>query len=144
MAPFHVTQWATDALAQVRREVWNAARRAGHKQIARDLKGVRWALWKGGERLSQRQRAKLDWIERTNQPLYQAYLLKEQLRLVFQLPFEAALDLLEAWLEWATTFFLQPFIELANSIDKHLDAILNTLDHGVSTLAAKPSIRASA
>ena len=132
MDPFHVIQWATDALDQVRREVWNAARRAGHRQLSRDLKGARWVLWKGGERLSQRQRAKLDWIERTNQPLYQAYLLKEQLRLVFQLPFEAALDLLEAWLEWATTSFLEPFIELANSIDKHLEAILNTLDHGLS------------
>ncbi len=79
MDPFHVTRWATDALDQVRREVWNAARRAGDKQVARDLKGARWALWKGGERISARQRAKLAWIERTNRPLYQAYLLKEHL-----------------------------------------------------------------
>ena len=26
MAPFHVVQWATDALDEVRREVWNAER----------------------------------------------------------------------------------------------------------------------
>jgi hypothetical protein len=31
-------------------------------------------LWKGGERLTERQRAKLDWIEQTDQPLYRAYL----------------------------------------------------------------------
>jgi len=132
MDPFHVTKWATDALDQVRREVWNAARRAGDKQVARDLKGARWALWKGGERISARQRAKLAWIERTNRPLYQAYLLKEHLRLVFQLPFDAALDLLEAWLEWADYSPLQPFVELAHSIDEHLEAILNALDHGLS------------
>lgn len=75
--------------------------------MARDLKGAGWALWKSGERISARQRAKLDWIERTDRPLYQAYLLKEHLRLVFQLPFEAALDLLEAWLLWAASSLLQ-------------------------------------
>ena len=53
-------------------------------------------------------------------------------RLVFQLPFEAALDLLEAWLEWAESSLLQPFVELARSIDEHLEAILNALDHGLS------------
>jgi transposase len=132
MDPFHVTKWATDALDQVRREVWNAARRTGDKQMARDLKGARWALWKGGERISARQQAKLAWIERTNRPLYQAYLLKEHLRLVFQLPFDAALDLLEVWLEWAASSLLQPFVELVHSIDEHLEAILNALDHGLS------------
>ncbi len=132
MDNFHVIQWATDALDKVRREVWNAARRSGHKQLASDLKKARWALWKGAERLSERQQARLGWIERINRPLYQAYLMKEQLRLVFQLPFDDALDLLEAWLGWAETSALKPFVELAKSIDDHLDAILNSLVHELS------------
>lgn len=36
--PFHVIQLATDALDEIRREVWNQARRAGHKQAAKELK----------------------------------------------------------------------------------------------------------
>ena len=36
--PFHVVQLATDALDEVRREVWNEARRAGNMALARDLK----------------------------------------------------------------------------------------------------------
>lgn len=132
MDPFHVVQWVTDALDQVRRDVWNAARRNDRKQLARDLKGARWALWKGGERLTQRQRAKLEWIEKTNQPLYRAYLLKEHFRLVFQLPFDAALDLLEAWLEWAEASELKPFEQLVAVIDRNLEAILNSLVHGLS------------
>ncbi len=132
MDPFHVTMWATDALDQVRREVWNAARRGRNKQLARDLKGARWALWKGGERISARQQVKLAWVERTNRPLYLAYLLKEHLRLVFQLPFDAALDLLAVWLEWAEASGLQPFVELVHRIDEHLEAILNALDHDLS------------
>jgi transposase len=44
--PFHVIMLATDALAQVRREVWNEARRQGNLQLVRDLKGARFAVGK--------------------------------------------------------------------------------------------------
>ena len=36
--PFHVVKWASDALDQVRREVWNAARTHGQAGLARKLK----------------------------------------------------------------------------------------------------------
>jgi transposase len=131
MDTFHVVQWATDALDEVRRQVWNAARRK-NKKLAADLKGARFALWKGGDRLSARQQAKLDWIEKTNQPLYRAYLLKEQIRLVFQLPFDDALDLIDVWLDWALDSGLEPFVRLAKTITNHLDPILATLVHGLT------------
>jgi transposase len=44
--PFHVVMLATDALDEVRREVWNEARKAGDVTLARDLKGARYALWR--------------------------------------------------------------------------------------------------
>jgi len=40
---------ATEALDDVRREVWNEARRQGNLQLARDLKGARFAVWKNPE-----------------------------------------------------------------------------------------------
>src|SRR5680860_1211132 len=83
MDPFHVVQWVTDALDEVRRDVWNSARRAGQKAVAKELKGARYALWKNPEDLTERQQGKLADIAKTNQRLYRAYLLKEQLRQVF-------------------------------------------------------------
>ncbi|MCA1701624.1 MAG: ISL3 family transposase, partial [Actinobacteria bacterium] len=50
--PFHVVKLTTDALDEIRREVWNEARRQGHGQLARELKGARFALWKNAERLT--------------------------------------------------------------------------------------------
>jgi transposase len=76
--PFHVVKWATDALDQVRREVWNAARKGGQTALAREFKGARYALWKNPGNLTARQRAKLAWIARVNDRLYRAYLLKEE------------------------------------------------------------------
>ena len=69
---FHIVALASAALDEVRREVWNEARRAGDASGARWLKGARWALWKRPERLTERQRAKLQTIEHVNRRLYRA------------------------------------------------------------------------
>jgi transposase len=130
--PFHVVSWATDALDEVRREVWNAARRAGHTQLARELKGARYALWKNPEDLTQRQGAKLADIARTNSPLFRAYLLKEQLREVFRLPVKQATELLEHWILWARRCRLEPFAKLQRAIVEHRAAILDAIRHGLS------------
>jgi transposase len=90
--PFHVIGLATGALDAVRRQVWNDARRAGQTGQARELKGARFAVWKNPEHLTARQQAKLSMIQATNQRLYRAYLLKEQLRQIYQLPAQAALS----------------------------------------------------
>ena len=73
--PFHIVAWATKALDEVRREVWNAARRNGQNAVAKELKGARYALWKNPEDLTARQGAKLASIAATNQRLYRGYLL---------------------------------------------------------------------
>jgi transposase len=73
--PFHIVAWATDALDNVRREVWNIARRApggSRREVkgrsvpvniaqgdARALKRARYTLWKNPENLTDRQRTKL-------------------------------------------------------------------------------------
>jgi transposase len=130
--PFHVVSWATDALDQIRRAVWNEARRCGQTSLARDLKGARYALWKNPEDLTRRQKAKLADIARINKPLYRAYLLKEQLREVFRLPFRAAVALLDHWLAWARRSRLPPFVRLARSIRDHRATIVTTLRFGLT------------
>jgi transposase len=131
--PFHVVALASDALDEVRREVWNEARRAGDASGARWLKGARWALWKRPERLSERQRAKLQTIEQINRRLYRAYLLKEQLRVVFHEPDSAAaIALLDAWLAWARRCRIASFVKLAKTISAHRAGIIATLTHRLS------------
>jgi len=130
--PFHVIALATDALDDVRREVWNEARRAGQGQLARDLKGARFALWKNPENLTDRQQAKLAWIEKLNAPLYRAYLLKEQLRQIYRVAPQQAPALLEAWLRWARRCRLEPFRKLARTITDQRAGIIAAITHGLS------------
>jgi transposase len=144
--PFHVVSWATGALDEVRREVWRQARAAGELAShphgsrvlrlstggARDLKRARYTLWKNPGNLTSRQQAKLAWIEKTHPYLYRAYLLKEGLRVAFQLKGEEGKYALARWLSWAARCRIPEFVELGQKIRKHLDTIHAALDHGLS------------
>ena len=130
--PFHVVMLATDALDEVRREVWNDARKAGELAAAKDLKGARFALWKNPENLTDRQAAKLSSIQKTNARLYRAYLLKEQLRQIYRLPAEQAIKLLDEWIAWARRCRLPSFVKLARTITKQRAGIVAAIEHGLS------------
>ena len=130
--PFHVIQLATDALDEIRREVWNQARRTGQTDRARELKGARFALWKNPERLTDRQQTKLSMIQQTNKALYRAYLLKEQLRQIYRLPAKQAIELLEHWLKWARRCRLAPFVKLARTITEQRPGIIAAIRNGLS------------
>jgi transposase len=130
--PFHVVKWATEALDEVRRAVWNDARNNGQKALARELQGTRYALWKNPEDLTERQDAKLSWVQKTNAPLYRAYLLKEQLRQAFALRGKQGMDLIDRWLSWAMRCRLKPFVELARRVKKNLDGIRAALEYRLS------------
>jgi transposase len=78
------------------------------------------------------QRARLAEIAATNEPLYRAYLLKEQLRQALKLPPTEALELLDAWLAWARRSRLPAFVKLAQQVAAHLPGIAAALRYGLS------------
>ena len=129
---FHVVKWATDALDEVRRDVWRTARRAGMIDFASELKGARYALWKNPEDLTARQEAKLNWIATTNSPLYRAYLLKEQLRAIIAVKGRRGLKMLHAWLGWAARSRLPAFVKVGRSIRTNRDGIEAALMNNLS------------
>lgn len=131
--PFHVVQLATDALDEVRRELWRQARREKNLTLAKDLKGARFCVWKNPENLTDRQQAKLASIQTLNGPLYRAYLLKEQLRQIYRAdsPKEAE-ALLDSWLAWARRCRIPAFTKLARTIVVQRDGILAAVRLGLS------------
>ena len=105
--PFHVVEWATEAIDEVRKEAWREAqntvkelsnqlnRQKGRpkkedkksreltelKNRAQEIKNSSYALGKAPENLTPTQQTKLQIIAETNPRLYKAYRLKEELRL---------------------------------------------------------------
>src|SRR5665648_1011407 len=100
---------------------------------------------KAPERLTGRQQAKLATIQQTNQRLYRAYLLKEQLRVVFhEASVEGAIEMLDAWVVWAQRSRLPSFVKLAATIRADREAIVASLTHRLSNArmeAANTTIR---
>ena len=91
---------------------------------------ARYALWKKPQNLTSHQKTQLSTIKQINEPLYEAYLLKEQLRMVIQQSKkEDGLRLLDEWLEWAQVCELDSFVELARQIKAHHSEIEATLTH---------------
>ena len=130
--PFHLVKLATDALDDIRREVWNEARRAGQKQLAAELKGARFALWKNPGNLTERQQLKLARVQQLNHRLYRAYLLAQQLREIYRVGLDEAIALLDAWIKWARRCRLEPFVKLARTITEQRDGIEAAIRHGLS------------
>lgn len=141
--PFHVVAWGIEALDVERRRAWNQAsgrrnpttspyRRGKAMGTSLGIARARYALWKNPEDLTDKQRAQLDWIAKTDPRLHRAYLLKEGLRFVFAVKGDAGKHALDRWLSWARRSRMQSYVELARKITKHRRAIDHALDSGVS------------
>jgi len=122
--PFHVCQLASRAVDDVRRAEWNTAGKSktGH---GRWVKSVRWSLLKAPEKQTVRQLAALHEVSHANKRLYRAFLLKEELRLLYHLPDPALADThLTAWLAWASRSKLKAFVKLARTLRARRAGIL--------------------
>jgi len=130
--PFHVVGLAGRAVDDVRRAEWNTAGKSnsGH---GRWVKGLRWSLLKAPERQTVRQLAALHEVSHANKRLYRAFLLKEELRLLYHLDDRSLAEQhLNAWLAWASRSKLRPFVKLARTLRARRDGILAAIRLGLS------------
>jgi len=130
--PFHVCQLAGRAVEDVRRAEWRTAGKS-RTDHGRWVKGLRWSLLKAPEKQTVGQLAALHEVEHANQRLYRAFLLKEELRLLYHLPDpKLAEDHLNAWLAWASRSKLKPFVKLARTLRARRDGILAAIRLGIN------------
>ena len=91
------------------------------------------SLLKAPENQTIDQLARLGEAQQANRALYRAFLLREELRLLYHLPDRAlAAAHLDAWLAWASRSRLRPFVRLARTIRRHREGILTAIRLGLS------------
>lgn len=158
--PFHVVEWATEALDSIRKESWQRARailkeaekEAGKRHRGRpssddkaveklrkaredvkQIKNSKFALGKSPEHLTDNQRAKLESIQINDPILSRAYRLKEKLRIILKMKDpEAAREELKHWTMWADRSRIKTFRELSKKIKRHMEYILYFIRTGIS------------
>jgi transposase len=117
--PFHVCRLASRATDQVRRDEWNAHERS-HTSTGRWVTGTRWSLPKAPDRQTVGQLATLGQVQHANRRLYRAFLLREELRLLYHLDDPSLAPAhLDTWLAWAARSRLRPFVALARAVRAH-------------------------
>jgi transposase len=128
--PFHIVALANRAIDETRRELVQAADITARKVI----KGSRFLLLRGAENLTEPARNRLDDLMALNEPLYEAYLLKEDLRQLWHQPSaDAAGVFLSGWIQRAEATGLHHFRKLANTLKIHAFQVLSWFRFPIST-----------
>ena len=158
MDPFHVVQWANDALDTVRREEWQVAKtkakalrpkrtRLGRpskgdetpeevRRLTKEtntIKGSKYALLKNPDNLTDCQKQKLEQIkQKAGSHLFRTWELKEDLRAVFHAKdVNEAKSLLDKWLHDAAYCKIKPMVEVEKKVRKRKDDIIAAIELGI-------------
>jgi transposase len=125
--PFHVIQLGGKAADQVRRDEYNRHGRSSTGE-GKWIKGARYSLLKDPANQTARQLLKLAEVVTTNKRMYRAFLLLGELRYIYRLPKDEAVERLNAWLAWASRSRLKPFVKLARTIRAHKPGVLAAIE----------------
>jgi transposase len=128
--PFHVVALASKAIDETRRDMVRSLEGEDRKVI----KGSRFLLLRGLENLSENGLERLMLLMEMNEPLYAAYLLKEDLRMFWNVPdAEHGEAFLDQWTEQARGLDNKHFAKLADTLDDHRPGLLAWFSHRIST-----------
>jgi transposase len=128
--PYHVVAMVNKAIDETRRDMARELNQPERQYI----KGSRFLLLKGLENLSPHSLERLMKLMEVNQPLYQAYLLKEDLRMFWNLQDEQiGRRFLDTWINEARSLKLTHFVKLADTLERHYKGLLSYFKHRIST-----------
>ena len=149
--PFHVVEWANDALDAVRIDAWRRAleewralskdakddaakeKARAAKKTAESIKHSKYALGKNPENLTESQQKRLALVQAEDGAINRAHVLKEQLRLILKMDdVDAAGCCLDRWTSHAQRCRIPAFVELQRKIKRHREHIINAIRYGVS------------
>lgn len=129
---FHVVKLMNEKLTTLRRQLFQRAT-ADEKSV---LKGSRWLLLKNPENLREdrNEEAHLAAALELNEPLAQAYYLKEELRMFWEHTFRWPAQLfLQSWCERAIATGLKPLRTMAKTLMRLEEGLLNYFKHRISS-----------
>lgn len=127
--PFHVVAMVNRAIDEARRTMM----RDMNRKEKIELKGSRFILLRGLEKLNEKGIERLIHLMEINKPLYQAYLLKEDFRTFWSLSPADGATFLDHWIHLAKQTGIKQFRALAKSFKKNRKGILNYLKYHIST-----------
>jgi transposase len=120
-----------DAIDQIRRDVYREEKDLNKRKV---LKGTRWLLLRNGKDIFDAKfRSRLDNALKLNEPLAQAYYLKESLKEIWmQVNKQEAETVLDDWIKQAKESKVHRLVKFAATLTAHKFGILALYDHHIS------------
>ncbi len=126
---FHVVMHLGDAVDRVRREETRALREQGD----RSLVGTRYMWLWHPDRMPEKRYPHFGALMKRALKTSRAWLLKELGKDVLDAPDrETAKEIFDRWYSWAIRSRLEPMKRVAKIVKRHLEGILNAIEHGVT------------
>ncbi len=128
---FHVVKLVNEAVDKVRRGVWRQEKDEEQRKL---IKGTRWMLLsKDLDKFDAKQQERFKNILNTNEPLFKAYYLKEDIDQIWMQPTKQEGEKqLEYWCARARESKLPAMVKCANSLLAHRTGILAWYDKKVT------------
>jgi transposase len=131
---FHVNALMNKALDEVRKEQQGNLNEREQKV----LKGQRFLLLRNYKDLQPEFKDRVEAILQVNEPLFKAYVLKEQFRLFWeQKTLKEAWIFLDQWISDAIETGISKLKKMAKTLDNHRIGLLNYFKHRISNAAAE-------
>jgi transposase len=128
--PYHIVVTVNKAIDETRKSIYRQL--TGEQRGL--IKGSRFLLLRSMEKLNDESLEKLAQIMELNEPLYKAYLLKEELRWFWNISTsELAEQFLDNWAKESYETGLTKFQKLADSLLRHKAGLLSYFSHRIST-----------
>jgi transposase len=129
---FHVQKLVSAAMDETRREEWQRLRELG-KDEAKSVKGLLWPMRKNPWNLTPKQSDRLSTLQKDNDRVFRAYLLKESFAdILDRHQPNVVKKKLEGWLSWTSRSRLSAFVRVGRTIRKHLDDIVSYIRWGLT------------
>jgi transposase len=128
---FHIVQWVNEALNQLRRRLFTANPK---HEVGRTFKVKKWLLLSARESLRHKDKLLLAKLMQLNEPLYQAYLLKEQLRDILRYPWRylgALRGRIREWIDAAIATDVNELTRVARRLEPHLESVVAGHKHDI-------------
>ncbi|KAA6325707.1 hypothetical protein EZS27_025115, partial [termite gut metagenome] len=129
---FHVVKLLNDTIDQIRRDVYHEEKDLNKRKV---LKRTRWLLLCNGKDIFDvKFKTRLENALKLNEPLAQAYYLKEKLKEIWmQIDKEQAKVVLDDWIKQAQESKIPRLVKFATTLLAHKFGILAWYEYQIST-----------
>lgn len=133
---FHVVKKVNEALDKVRKNEFADA----NPEEKKKMKHKRWIILKRPKNLKVAQKEDLNTLMNSNDYLFKAYILKEQILSIFEdtkSSFDQIKNRLHGWMENILSNEMQEFYGVVDTIRNHIEGVLNYFRYGMTNAIAE-------